>query len=115
MSNATLKALLATEDDGNHTKKEMEERTATKRLSERSAAVIQGFRDFTHRSFFPPPEEMRSQSDGTLWPQAPAQNRIAALAAGVQKRAASETSLALRKKKGRGIIFSDEGPWEAGG
>ncbi len=112
MSNATLKALVAAEDDVNHTKKEKEERIASKRLSERSAAAVQGFRDFTHHSFFPPPEEVRSQSDGTLWPQAPAQNRVADLAA-VQKRAASEISLALRKKKGRGMIFADDGPWEA--
>ncbi len=112
MSNATLKALLAAEDEANHSKKEMQERIASKRLSDRSAAVVQGFRDFTHRSFFPPPQEARSQSDGTLWPQAPAQNR-AADAVAVQKRAASETSLALRKKKGRGIVFADDGPWKA--
>ena len=112
MSNATLKALLAAECDASDSKKEMEERIASKRLSDRSAAVIQGFRDFTHRSFFPLPEDVRSQSDGTLWPQAPSQNRAADLS-GVQKRAASEASLAIRKKKGRGIIFADDGPWKA--
>ncbi|KAF7506156.1 hypothetical protein GJ744_012220 [Endocarpon pusillum] len=111
MSNATLKALLATEGDANHSKKEMEERIASKRVSDHSAAVIQGFRDFTHRSFFPSPEDVRSQSDGTLWPQAPSQNRAADLS-GVQARAASETSLAIRKQKGRGIIFTDDGPWK---
>ncbi|ERF76231.1 hypothetical protein EPUS_04308 [Endocarpon pusillum Z07020] len=111
MSNATLKALLATEGDANHSRKEMEERIASKRLSEHSAAVIQGFRDFTHRSFFPSPEDVRSQSDGTLWPRAPSQNRAADLS-GVQARAASETSLAIRKQKGRGIIFTDDGPWK---
>lgn len=112
MSNATLKAILATDGDANHSKKEMEERIASKRQSEHSAAaVVQGFREFTHRSFFPSPEDVRSQSDGTLWPQAPSHNRAADLS-GVQARAASATSLAMRKKKGRGIIFADDGPWK---
>jgi hypothetical protein len=114
LSNATLRALLNAEDASNNSEMEMRAQLAKTRLSKRSAAIVRDFSDFTHRSFFPPqspppptpPHDIRSQSDGTLWPQAPSKTRVAELSHR-QPRARSLGSLAIRKKKGRGMVFAD--------
>ncbi len=106
VSNATLKALLAAEDASNNTAKERAEGFATSRLTKRSAVVVQEFSDFTHRSFFHPPQDSRSRSDGTLWPSSPSQDRAAASSCG-KARSKSVDSLTVRKKKGRGIVFAE--------
>ena len=108
VSNATLKALLSAEDASNQSAQRRQERLAHVRLSKRSADAVQDFSEFTHRSFFHSPQEVRSQSDGTLWPQAPSQTRAADPSCG-QPRAASQSDLERRKRKGKGIVFVDGG------
>lgn len=113
VSNATLKALLAAEDIANNSAHGTGGRFATSGLSRRSAAVVQDFSDFAHRSFFHPAQDVRSRSDGTLWPQAPSRTRVPGLSGG-EVRSASLTSLAMRKKKGRGMVFADDGLYKVG-
>jgi hypothetical protein len=112
VSNATVKALIAAEAASNSSTKGKEERFAKPRLSKHSAAVVQGFSQFTHRTFFDTPDivsqQVRSQSDGTLWPQAPSQTRRAEPFR-EKARAITVASIEIRKEKGKGIVFADDG------
>ena len=123
LSNATLKALLSAEDESSHFPSRKEpaegEAFARDRLSKHSAAVVREFSEFTNRRFFRHPlaQEVRSQSDGTVLEQRAPQHRtradiIAAASGGVQLRARSAGSLAMRKQKGRGIVFDDPEEWK---
>lgn len=106
VSNATIKAILAAEDESIN--------NGTDRRpprSQHSAALVQEFSEFTHRAFFNRTVQtasgVRSQSDGTLWPSAPA--RTPRVDAPLPKhRPASVDSLAIRKEKGKGIVFATE-------
>lgn len=106
VSNATLKALLSAEDASNNLIKTVEGSIGKSRLSKRSSAIVRDFSEFTHKAFFHPDEEPRSQSDGTLWPSAPSQYRGADMS-GEKARSSSVGALAIRKRKGMGIVFAD--------
>jgi hypothetical protein len=112
VTNATVKALIAAEVASNRFTKGKEEIFTKPRLSKHSAAVVQGFSQFTHRTFFDTPEiasqQVRSQSDGSLWPYAPSQTRRAEPFR-EKARAITVASIEIRKEKGKGIVFADDG------
>jgi hypothetical protein len=112
LSNATVKALIAAGVASNISTRGHEERLAKPRLSKHSAAVVNGFSEFAHRTFFDTPhsvpQQVRSQSDGTLWPQAPSQNRRVDPFR-EKPRAVTVDSIRIRKEKGKGIVFVDDG------
>ena len=121
LSNATLKALLSAEDAANAKEPSQSRSLAQCHLSQRSAALVREFSEFTHRSFFNPPQrqqdDLRSQSDGALVArQVPLyRSRVEMVAATsrMQPRARSVGTLAERKVKGRGMVFADPEAWKA--
>jgi hypothetical protein len=127
LSNATLKALLAAEDAANSSTAAKQSAKgsifAQARLSKRSAAVVRDFSEFTHRTFFQPqqqqqpqPHDIRSQSDSALVAQQVPLYRcradVVVASSPMQPRAHSGGSLAMRKAKGRGIVFTNPAEWK---
>lgn len=109
VSNATLKEILAAEEAA-----DKPHQPTNPRLSKHSAAIVEEFAHFAHRSFFQQTVQtgnVRSQTDGAFWPTAPSRPRKP-LSPLPNRRAVTVDSLAVRKLKGRGVVFDERATLE---